>query len=87
MRAAALFAIAVTTVLVLSPTVIGGGGLSVVGLLPLAVVVLGSGLILRVRGTGSARTLGSVLSVAGVLCVGILAALAWLLAQGWGRPF
>jgi hypothetical protein len=87
MRAAAWLAIGVTTALVLLPAVIGGGSLSIVGMLPLAVVVLGSGLILRLRGTGSARTLGSVLSVAGVIGVGILVVLTWLLAEGWGRPF
>ena len=87
MRAAAWLAIGLTAVVVLSPAVIGGGGLSVAGLLPLGVVVLGSGLILRLRGTGSARTLGWVLSVAGVAYVAILAGLAWLLAQGWGRPY
>jgi hypothetical protein len=87
MRAAAIVAIALTTFAVLAPAILGGSGLSVFGLVPLAAVVLGSGIVLRLRGTGSTRRLGSVLSIAGAASVAIIVALMWLLVQGLGRPY
>jgi hypothetical protein len=87
MRAAAIVAIAVTAFVVLSPAILGGSGLSVFGLIPLAAVVLGSGAVLRLRGTGSTRRLGSILSIAGATTVAIMVAFMWSLVQGLGRPY
>jgi hypothetical protein len=86
MRAAAIVAIALTAFVVLSPAILVGSGLSVFGLVPLAAVVLGSGVLLRLRGTGSTRRLGSILSIAGAASVAIMVAFMWLLVQGLGRP-
>jgi hypothetical protein len=87
MRVAALVAIAVAAIVVIAPAVIGREGLTMVGLFPLAVVVLGSGLLLRFRGPPTDRRLGSILLIAGVAGFAILLALTWLVLQGLGRPF
>ena len=87
MKAAALVAIALTALVVLSPMIVGGSSPSLVGIIALAAVILGSGLVLRVRGTGATRTLGSVLAISGVVLLALLVALLWLLVQGLGRPY
>jgi hypothetical protein len=71
---------------VISPVILGGGPLSAIDLLVLAAVVLGLGLLLRWRRTGSTRTLGSVLAIVGVVCLVLSVGLIWLLVQGLGRP-
>jgi hypothetical protein len=87
MRLAALAAIAVAAIAVLAPAVLGGEGLSVLGLFPLPIVVLGSGLLMRSRGTPRDRRLGSILLTTGVAFFGLLLAFAWLLLQGLGRGY
>jgi uncharacterized membrane protein len=87
MRASAIIAIALTAFVVLSPLVLARSGVSVADLIPLVAVVLGSGLVLRLRGTGSTRRLGSILSVVGILSGAILVAFMWLLVMGLGRPY
>jgi hypothetical protein len=87
MRVAALVAIAVAAFVVIAPAVLGREGITTVGLFPLAVVVLGSGLLLRFRGLPADRRLGSILLFAGVAGFAILLALTWLVLQGLGRPF
>jgi hypothetical protein len=72
---------------VISPVILGGGPLSAIDLLVLAAVVLGLGLLLRWRRTGSTRTLGSVLAIVGVVCLVLSVGLIWLLVQGLGRPY
>ncbi len=72
---------------VVSPVILGGSRLSALDLLVLAAIVLGAGLLLRWRGTGSTRTLGSVLAIVGVVFVVLVAGLIWLLTQGLGRPY
>jgi hypothetical protein len=72
---------------VVAPVILGGSRLSAFDLLVLAAIVLGAGLLLRWRGTGSTRTLGSVLAIVGVILVVLAAGLIWLLTQGLGRPY
>jgi hypothetical protein len=71
----------------LSPVILGGSRLSAFDLLALAAIVLGAGLLLRWRGTGATRTLGSVLAIVGVAFVVLVAGLVWLLTQGLGRAY
>jgi hypothetical protein len=69
------------------PVILGGRRLSAIDLLVLAAVVLGLGLLLRWRRTGSTRTLGSVLAIVGVVGTALAVGLIWLLVQGLGRPY
>ena len=70
-----------------SPVILGGSRLNALDLIALAAIVLGVGLLLRWRGTGHTRTLGSVLAFVGVAFVVLVAGLIWLLTQGLGRPY
>ncbi len=72
---------------VVSPAILGGSRLSAFDLLVLATIVLGAGLLLRRRSTGSRRMLGSVLAIVGVALVVLVAGSIWLLTQGLGRPY
>jgi hypothetical protein len=87
MKVGAVLACLLIGIAVLSPVILGGSGLTAFDLLVLAAIVLGTGLLLRWRGTGSTRTLGSVLAIVGVAFMVLVAGLVWLLMQGLGRPY
>ncbi len=87
MRAGVLVAVAVAALATVGPTILGGGAMSLVGLAPLPIILLAGGLLLRRRGSRGDRNLASVLLVAGVIGLGLIAALIWLLFQGFGRPY
>jgi hypothetical protein len=86
-RVGAVVACLLIGFVVVSPVILGGGRLSAFDLLVFAVIVLGAGLLLRSRETGSARTLGSVLAIVGVVFAVLVGGLIYLLMQGLGRPY
>lgn len=87
MKVGAVLACLLVGFAVVSPVILGGSRLSAFDLLVLAAIALGAGILLRRRGTGSTRTLGSVLAIVGVVFVVLVAGMIWLLTQGLGRPY
>jgi drug/metabolite transporter (DMT)-like permease len=71
----------------LSSMLVRGEVPSAFDLVVLAAIVLGVGLLLRWRGTGRSRTLGSILVIVGIVSLAIVLGLIWLLLQGLGRPY
>jgi hypothetical protein len=82
MRAGAGVAIVLVVTVVVGPVILGRSPLSPFDLLVLAAIVLGAGLLMRSRGTGSTRKLGSALAIVGVVLVMLVVGFIWLLTQG-----
>jgi hypothetical protein len=87
MKVGAVVACLLVGFVVAAPVILGGSRLSAFDLLVLAAIVVGAGLLLRWRGTGATRMLGSVLVIVGVVIAVLVAGLIWLLTQGLGRPY
>jgi uncharacterized membrane protein len=80
--AAAIGALLLLSV-VLSPVLLRGEVPSLVELLLLASAALGAGLLLRWRGTGRNRALGSILVILGGVSVTVLVGVIWLSPRGY----
>jgi len=68
---------------VLSPVLLRSEVPSLFELLLLASAVLGAGLLVRWRGTGGMRALGSILVILGGVSLTILVGLIWLSPRGY----
>jgi hypothetical protein len=71
----------------LSPTLLFGESLGPLGLVFLAAVLLGGGLVLRRVGGADVRSIGTLLAVVGVVLLIISVGLLVLVLGGLGRPY
>jgi len=79
----AAIAVLLLLFVVVSPVLLRSEVPSLFDLLLLASAALGAGLLLRWRGTGRSRTLGSVFVILGGVLLTIIAGLIWLSPRGY----